>query len=205
MLSTLQVLLFFLCHAWAGNVIKKAFWDAIFQEGKAEEIIVALLYIIALASLAVILPRIIPDFSTVMALPPFFTIGNQQMIQLVAVQVVDQKMVAAREALKKKLEEKKALEEAANAQKDEDPLQPKDNSLQPKDQEKESPREDQTFSSEAAPVEEQNEPREDEQFVGKEKSPKKKPAKRTSAVKSSKRTAKPTTPTDVPNSSPERE
>lgn len=203
MLSTLQVLLFFLCHAWAGYVIRKSYWDAVFQEGNAADIVIGLAYIVALTALAVILPRIIPDFSTVMALPPFFTIGNQQMIQLVAVQVVDQKMVAAREALKKKLEDKKALEEAGNAQKDEDQLQPKHNPLEPKDQEKESPREEQTFTSEAPPVEEQTESREDEQFISKEKSPKKKPAKRTSAIKSSKRSGKPTTPTDVPNSSQE--
>merc|ERR1712224_498359 len=95
-LSMLQVLLFLLCHTWSGNMIDKNFWNDIFQRGQAGEILIAIVYIGALCSLGWILPRCVPDFAAVMSLPPFFNEGNQKITQLVAMQVVDQKMVNAR-------------------------------------------------------------------------------------------------------------
>lgn len=109
-LCTLQVLLFFLCHSWAGHLIDKNYWNAIFQDGKAGLAVLGLFYILSIVVLAWAMPRIIPDYSTVMSLPPFFSYSNQKMIQHVAVQVVDAKMVAAREALAKKLEAKTEAE-----------------------------------------------------------------------------------------------
>jgi len=111
MLSVMQVLCFFLCHAWAGYMISKDFWNDCFQKGEVDKIVYALTYIILLLALASIVRFIIPDFAIVCALPPFFSINNKAMIKLVSVQVVDKKMVEAREAMKKKLAEKKRLED----------------------------------------------------------------------------------------------
>merc|ERR1712070_597101 len=95
-LNVLQVLLFFVCHSWAGLMINKDFWNKIFQDGEIKDVIVAILYISALLSLAGILPLCVPDFAAVTALPPFFSTSSEKMVVLVAVQVVDAKMVAAR-------------------------------------------------------------------------------------------------------------
>jgi len=95
-ITTLQVLLFFLCHSWAGKMIHHTYWSSVFRDGDALEAINAIVYILALCALGVILPRCVPDFAAVMALPPFFSQSNEKIVQLVAVQVMDAKMIAAR-------------------------------------------------------------------------------------------------------------
>jgi len=105
-LSTVQVLVFFLCHSWAGSMIDKNFWNLIFQDGDTASIMTALLYILALCFLGFILPRVIPDFAAVMSLPPFFSRSNEKIVYLVAVQVVDAKMVAARAQMSEETKEK---------------------------------------------------------------------------------------------------
>lgn len=113
-ISIMQILMFFLCHAWSGYLISNAYWAAIFTEGDTGKLGSALFYVSSLIGLAWIIPRIVPDFAVVMSLPPFFSRGNKRMIKLVAIQVVDSKMVAARAALKHKLEAKKREDEAAH-------------------------------------------------------------------------------------------
>lgn len=113
MLSSLQILVFFLCHSWSGYMIDKNFWSGIFDGGDKQlsYLLYLFTYVGCLCALGYFLPRVLPDTSTVMALPPFFSFSNQDMIQHVAVQVVDAKMVAAREALAKKLHGKEAAKE----------------------------------------------------------------------------------------------
>jgi len=119
-LNTLQVLLFFFCHTWSGNMIDKNFWNKIFQDGKAGPIGIAILYCVGFIALAQVLPRAVPDFAAVTALPPFFSNSNERIVQMVAVQVVDQKMVAARAqmAQQEKQNENKRPSQAVKEEKD---------------------------------------------------------------------------------------
>jgi len=102
-LTCVQVLLFFLCHSWAGYMISKSFWEGAFRYGDADKIMEAIIYPFVLCVLAMILPRLVPDFAIVMSLPPFFSHKNERVLQLVCVQVVDQEMVRARSAVKKRM------------------------------------------------------------------------------------------------------
>lgn len=95
-LIALQVLLFYFCHAWAGYMIDKNFWVKVFSEGDGAYITTAVVYILGCLALGFIVPVVIPDFSAIMSLPPFFSQNNISVVKIVAMQVVDAKMVAAR-------------------------------------------------------------------------------------------------------------
>lgn len=100
LLTAMQALLFLTCHSFAGYVIDKNFWNKIFKDGKVDYVFLCLGYVSGILFLSFILPRCVPDFAAIMALPPFFSKNNESMLQLVACQVVDAKMVAARAAAK---------------------------------------------------------------------------------------------------------
>jgi len=96
LLNLLQVLLFFVCHSFAGMMIDQYFWIYIFQDREIKHILVGLWFFTCLIMLAFMVPRVLPDFASVTALPPLFSRSNERIVHLVAVQVVDAKMVAAR-------------------------------------------------------------------------------------------------------------
>jgi hypothetical protein len=86
-------------------MISKTFWEGAFKYGDADKVLEAIIYPVILCALFFILPKCMADFAIVMSLPPFFSHKNERVLHLVLVQVVDQEMVRARAAVKKRLAE----------------------------------------------------------------------------------------------------
>jgi len=76
LLGGYQLLLFFSCFHFAGILISPELYDSLAQ-GHPLAVVQFIIYVVFFGVLLVVMPRAIPDFSCVTALPPFFNFRNQ--------------------------------------------------------------------------------------------------------------------------------
>lgn len=74
-----QCLLFFVCYSFAGSLISTAFYQDL-GHGETTAISTLIGYFFVFGIFLVILPKAVPDFSIVMALPPFFGHTDQELL-----------------------------------------------------------------------------------------------------------------------------
>jgi len=84
-LRVLQCLMFFSTYGLAGDVLSPDFWQAVCSGNWRPALFEVLPSLASVCFLFVILPNLVPRFTSVTALPPFFNYTNQRMVARVMV------------------------------------------------------------------------------------------------------------------------